>query len=118
MLSQCLVKDSTLARPERNLACTVALTTWKGEPPHVVKIGWVVDKDIKAGLKNSREDNIDACVRSLSCQWSRTAAFTSLLKENLDGGFSRKVIGCGKLYSRNIPCTCRNQDLEEALAEE
>ena len=46
LLSQCLVRDSTRARPDSHLAWTTALETSYGAVPQEVKRGWVVDKDM------------------------------------------------------------------------
>ena len=57
LISQCLVRDSTLARPERNLAWMTAFETSYGDVPHVVKRGWVVDRDMKLGSKYFKDDS-------------------------------------------------------------
>ena len=54
-LSQCLVRDSTLARPDKALACITAFDNSYGEDPQVRKMGWVRERDIKFGLKYLRD---------------------------------------------------------------
>ena len=118
-MSQCLVRDSTLARPDKNLAWTTAFDTSYGAVPQVTNMGWVVVRDIKAGLKYLREDLFrkEASARSFLSQKSRTAVFTIFLKDCLEGGLSRKVIGWGRRYFRESFLISRNHDFEDGLAE-
>ena len=44
--SQCLVRVSTLALPERYLACKAAFDTSYDEPAQVEKIGWGLERDM------------------------------------------------------------------------
>ena len=95
LMSQCLVRDSTLALPERNLAWVTALETSYGDVPQVVKRGWVVERDMKLGWKYFKDRSVkrSASARSFFSQKSMTADLTSLLKVCLGGGLLRNVIG-------------------------
>ena len=94
-MSQYLVRDYTLALPERNLAWTTAFDNSLREEPHVEKFGWLVVRDMKSGLKYLRDRAWPRCFFS---QKSKTADLTISLKEVLEGGFWRKVIGWGRRY--------------------
>ena len=45
-LSQCLVRASTLALPDKYRACTTALETWYGELPQEEYKGWEMERDM------------------------------------------------------------------------
>ena len=118
-VSQCLVRDSTLALPDNHLAWVTALETSYGEEPHVVKRGCVLERDMKFGSKYLRDPSLRrrAWERNFFSQKSRTADLTSLLKVCLVGGLLRKVIGWGSRYFREIFWISRNQEWEEGFAE-
>ena len=57
-MSLYLVRDLTLALPDKYCACTTALKISYGFDPHVVKIGWVLERLMKHGLKYFREPSL------------------------------------------------------------
>ena len=71
-MSECLVRDSTLALPERNLVKVTALETSLGDVPQVVKRGWVVERNMKLGwkyfkLSNAREARRNVFIQGEQC---------------------------------------------------
>ena len=102
--SQYLVRDSTLALPDKYLAWMTAFLTSYGEEPHVVKRGCVLERDMKLGSKYLREPSFKnaASVRYFLSQKSRTADFTSFLNGSFFGGEFRNVIGWGRRYFNEI----------------
>ena len=73
---------------------------------------------MKLGSKYFKDPSLRnaASARNFCSQKSITADFTSFLKDSFVGGESRKVIGWGRRYFRDILRISRNQDLEEGLA--
>ena len=61
---QCLQRRSVQKRPEIIFAVTEAIATFDGEDPAVVHIGWGFVRDMKDGLKNDKEGNIEASERN------------------------------------------------------
>ena len=61
---QCLHKASVLYRPESMDACIVAIATFDGEDPAVVKSGWQEVIDMKHGLKKDSDDRGSTSERS------------------------------------------------------
>ena len=66
VLSQCLVRDSTLARPDNHLAWMTAFDTSYGEVPQVEKMGWVVERDMKVGSKYFKDASLRKLASALS----------------------------------------------------
>ena len=66
VMSQCLVRDSTRAQPDKNLAWITAFETSYGEVPQVVKRGWVLERDMKVGSKYLRDASLRKLASALS----------------------------------------------------
>ena len=98
VLSQYRHKWSVLYRPLSREAAVLHLLDSKGFAPHVVKIGWGLERDMNSGLKNWREERREAWWRRCDCQWSRTWDFTCFLKVSFLGGFERSTRGVGRSY--------------------
>ena len=67
-LDQWLQRASVLYRSDNITACTEAIATLGGEEPALVKIGWVEIRDMKLGLKESKEGFGAASLLSKSSQ--------------------------------------------------
>ena len=112
-LVQCLESRSVLYRPDSILAVITALLTSKGLPAWN-QIGWGLERDIKAGLKNSREGRISASALSFCSKKSVTLDLHLVFHWYLVGGSWRTMSGSGRSYFLEISLTVRNhEDLEE-----
>ena len=94
-LVQCLESRSVLYLPDSILAVISALLTSKGLPAWD-QIGWGLERDMKAGLKNSREGRISASDLSFCSKKSVTLDLHLVFHWSLVGGNWRTVSGSGR----------------------
>ena len=118
-LTQCLERRLVLYRPDIILAVITAFLTSNGLPAYN-QCGWGCERDMKLGLKYSKEGSISASALSFFSKKLMTEDLHLLFHCPFVGGNWRIVRGSGRSYFAEIILTVKNQEdlgAEDSVAE-